>query len=469
MARIELFDLSCTCLDVEYNGKVKIDVETGDVDLLGLCEDTNLFIYRDGINIISVIDYLKGRALYEAGYTQFIHKDSYYGYWTSSDLFCNYKGRSNSFILKSYAKLFEGDGLYYIAWDFSTREYKIDDDTIIEYDAPSDFWSNCYYCEQCGHYCSYEAWNEDRNMCNDCARNIVIEGYCESHKHNEKPVLFDYTSDTKRVFHTCNDVKDFAGLGFELEIDCDHEREDNNDVARMLCASCGLNDDELRYARDGSLDYGFEIISQPHTLRAFWERSKEWENMLNYLVRKGYTSHDARTCGLHIHVSRVFFGKTKAKQDCAIAKIFSFYEDNWNDLARASRRNNFGYCEKNTYSLYAPTNSKYLKWKKSINGNGSHYVALNNSNRTTFEFRLGRGTLNPLSFFSWIDLTMTIAKNARRLTIQQIESNDIVSWLSGIRESTARYLFKRNAFRPQVIALYPSIAWENNYDDSNED
>jgi hypothetical protein len=61
---------------------------------------------------------------------------------------------------------------------------------------------------------------------------------------------------------------------------------------------------------------------------------------------------------------------------------------------------------------------------------------------------------------------LTITKNARRITINKVNSNDIVSWLGGIKESTAKYIYKRGAFRPAVLALYPSIEWETDLTDN---
>ncbi len=38
-------------------------------------------------------------------------------------------------------------------------------------------------------------------------------------------------------------------------------------------------------------------------------------------VSLGYRSHQACTCGLHIHISRLAFGRTAAQQEAAIARL----------------------------------------------------------------------------------------------------------------------------------------------------
>ena len=51
-----------------------------------------------------------------------------------------------------------------------------------------------------------------------------------------------------------------------------------------------------------------------------------------------YLSHQARTCGLHVHVNRTAFGETWEEQDEVIARILFFVENHWNELLRFSRR-----------------------------------------------------------------------------------------------------------------------------------
>lgn len=332
--------------------------------------------------------------------------------------------------------------------------------------APDWYWDDMHYCETCECYITDENYYGD-DMCIFCHEEDaneapvgVIEGYCDSHVH--KPVLFgEYESEEK-----------FQGLGFELEVDTtDDEDLDNYGTARHLCEECGLEENEMHYAHDGSLNYGFECISQPHTVKAFWDNAPKWRKMLSYLSSRGYESHNPGTCGLHVHVSRTMFGDTVDEQDKAIAKVYVFFDENWDDLVKVSRRRDTGYCGPLSMNsvIARKKATKYNKWKENvkINKSQNHYVALNNGNKATFEYRLGRGTLNAWSFFSWIDLMLTVTKNAKRITVNKVNSNDIVSWLGGIRESTAKYIYKRGAFRQAVLTLYPSIEWETDLTDNS--
>ena len=349
------------------------------------------------------------------------------------------------------------------------------DDGSLSMDYVTDGWrdSHCY-CEHCDAYLEDDDDYVGNDTCRWCDEEDddedIIEGYSDSHKHNNHPVFFGGDSGDKTL-------DSFSGMGFELEVDSKDEdfgESYNEETARNLCDEAGLDENEMRYAHDGSLNYGFECISQPHTVEDFWAKTKKWEKMLKYLLSRGYRSHDPGTCGLHVHVSRNMFGKTETVQDTAIAKVYTFYDENWDDLVKVSRRKEFGYCGKNSLSISqkcdAERTGKFKQWKERSKASASknHYVALNNSGRFTFEYRLARGTLNTWSFFSWIDLTLTITRNARRITIKQVETNDKVSWLSGITESTARYLYQRGAFKETVLALYPSITWSQDTRDTND-
>lgn len=446
--------------DIKYEGTVTITNGT-DINLHDILDDYDRKAIKDGIEFIYVKDILASTALYKAGYTDDIYQCYASGYYIHKDFMVRSENHQK-WICRDLAIHFNGD--YYIRSECGT--YRLKDsygntDTIT---APTLWWeTNTRECSVCGCRVKIEDWDEEKDCCRNCAENArapigVIEGYCNSHKH--KPVFFgDYESKDK-----------FVGMGFELEVDIrDYNDQDKYYTARNLCGESGLEENEMRFANDGSLsDYGFECISQPHTFKDFWDKSDKWRKMLKYLSSQGYVSHNAGCCGLHVHVSRNAFGSTKRIQDNAIAKVFTFFDDNWDDIVKVSRRRDFDYCEREYLPSYMAKPSKYEGWKKRCKDVSGHHTALNNGNKATFEYRLGRGTLNAWSFFSWIDFCLTITNNAKRITVEKVETNDVVSWLSGIRESTAKYMYKRGAFKSAVVALFPQIEWENDLVDESD-
>ena len=326
--------------------------------------------------------------------------------------------------------------------------------------------SDYYYCHSCGCWVSTDFWDYEYDCCLSCAeKNYVIEEYVISHQHNKNPHFFGA------------DAEGFKGIGFELEVETreDRNKREHSVYASKLIEASGLEEDEVRFAYDGSIPCGFEIISEPHTVKEFWKKTPQWEEMLKYLTRSKYISHDSGRCGLHVHVSRNLLGKTKEEQDSAISKIYAFFDENWDALVKISRRTHTEYCEKveipnSIQNCLQSKKEKLTEWKKAVVKNRywleGHHIALNNCNLNTFEFRLGRGTLNSWSYFSWIDLIITISNNSRRITNKKVETNDTVSWLAGIKESTAKYILKQGVFEGEMYALYPSLKWEKDTADS---
>lgn len=452
--------------DTRYSRTVKVNedksVDLGDLNTEGVVNYTDEHNCMS-FSVVLVSTALKGEALHKSGrFDDDVAQCYKTNLWLPKDeLVVTHDGQ---YLAKNLSRGFR-DECYYKG-DGSTETYRDGEGYRDSFWAPQWYWDDLYYCENCCCYVESPDYHGD-GWCEFCwteeHRHRVIESYGESHDHNSHPVLFGEYKDTEH----------FAGFGFELEVDTDEDNSGNNEgTAANLCSECGLEENEMRFAHDGSLNYGFECISEPHTVKDFWSKTDKWRKMLKYLSSNGYESHNPGTCGLHIHVSRNMLGNTASEQSSAIAKIYTFFDMNWDDLAKVSRRTDFGYCEKNRMSSNAKYNIKaknnYEKWRVDAGQRSqNHYVALNNGNRNTFEYRLGRGTLNAWSFFSWIDLILTITKNARRITVEKVETNDLISWLGGIKETTAKYIYKRGAFRSQMLTLYPNIEWETDLTDNS--
>ena len=302
----------------------------------------------------------------------------------------------------------------------------------------------------------------------------IISGY---HSNNTKQHMYGLLKD--------QDYKDFKGFGFELEVDKSdidggYKSLYNNLVAHAIIDNTGLEKDEVFFETDGSLDNGFEIISQPHTIDAFYEKTDSWKKMLDILSDATFKSHKAGTCGLHIHVSKAWFGSSERQQNFHIGKIYKFFDYYWTDLLKASRRDTSStyYCNKNNTSVKRQEENRRHKtenraWQAQAkydhdtrHDSESHHCALNNSNYGTFEIRLGRGTLNKASFFAWIDLVLTIVKNSSKGCNKLISARD---WLEGIKPSTAMYLLKRKSFTDAIKILHNDVyELYNNHTDSQD-
>lgn len=322
-----------------------------------------------------------------------------------------------------------------------------------------DLENNWYYCRHCDEYVEDNEWDYDNDCCYDCSDSLADGKIWDYHDHPRDEIPF-YGAD-----------KDgFVGGGFELEISGNPNSTSarcpyNQEFAEDLATSCGLEDGEIYFESDCSIGSGFEIISAPHTVKDFWDKQKAWADMLDACSRAGFKSHDAGCCGLHVHVSRGMFGP-KEKQNFNIAKVARLYTLRWDDFVKASRRKRLNYCRKVEFHkdygsavlVQGTDGARMFKSGLRYDAMG-HGVALNNSNSATFEYRLGRGTLNKVSFFAWIDLCFTLTKNSKKS--ERLLFSKQSEWLDGIREQTAKYLYNKGAFVSEVLELFPQLEWES--------
>lgn len=285
-----------------------------------------------------------------------------------------------------------------------------------------------HYCERCEEYVLEDYWDVDHGCCENCVAeedeetrytgsnsSLITSYHSSSHKYKKNK---DFVFGAEEPHN--NEL--FRGLGIELEVD------NGDDPAK--CAQ-QIEDNfpgHFVYEHDGSLgEYGFEIISKPHTIKAFYEI--DWENLLKLIKDCGYTSHDSGTCGLHIHISRNMFCLSPQGQAEVIAFVLKFYDLYWNDLLKLSRRKDTHYCQsiENLNSF-----ESYLRYAE---GSGeSRYKCINLENSNTVEFRLGRGTLKSASFLAWIDLNLTLVRNAHRIASNYSSFSDFPEEVSNPRE-----------------------------------
>lgn len=374
---------------------------------------------------------------------------------------------------------------------------------ILKTDAYYDVDNDKYYktkpvekiCPCCGKIYTEEGHTYMKDtvnitICNDCNHELDKRlNYDEQHYNGITGIISGYHSnDTKlHLYGLLKDqsAEDFKGFGFELEVDKsivsgDYKSLYNNIVAHAIIDNTGLEKDEVFFETDSSLDNGFEIISQPHTIAAFYEKTDSWKMMLDILSDATFKSHNASTCGLHIHVSKTWFGSSERQQNFRIGKIYKFFDAYWTDLVKASRRDTSStyFCDKNTTIIKRREENRRHKteshaWQAQAkydhdtrHDHDSHHRALNNSNYSTFEIRLGRGTLNKASFFAWIDLVLNIVKNSSKGCNKLISSRD---WLNGIKPSTAMYLLKRKSFIDAIKILHNDVyELYNNQTDSQD-
>jgi hypothetical protein len=296
-------------------------------------------------------------------------------------------------------------------------------------------------CERCGRYVFEDEvvlGDDGNDYCPTCAderRGERIleelleeeEGYEVDEEYEEYEEYYEvincYSFKPLPTFYLFPTEKTKGGrplfMGVELEIDGGGE---DHYYAELI-----LNEGYpgfLYAKRDGSLYNGFEIVSHPATL-AFHLIEAGWENVLKKALELGYTSHDNKRCGLHLHINRTFWGED---QEIGELKLLIFFERFWNEIVKFSRRTSSQiqrYC-----SRYE---TEDIESAKRQNGN-SRYFALNFQNDFTIEIRIFRGTLRLDTFFATLQFVYYLCHYLKEKSPHELQKTTWGSFVRGIPE-----------------------------------
>ena len=292
---------------------------------------------------------------------------------------------------------------------------------------------NRYYgtCEHCGHILPEEDLYMEENdemLCYDCHR-----------RHRSRYSINDYSYKPDPIFYG----SDTLFMGVELEID---EGGESDNQARKLLEIANAESERIYCKHDGSLNDGFEVVSHPMTLE-YHTKTMPWQAVLEKAKQLDYRSHQAKTCGLHVHVNRTAFGDDVAEQDEVIARILYFVEKHWDELRVASRRTAKQYAQWCNRIGYHHEPKDLLDTAKK-NYKSFRYVAVNLCNTDTVEFRLFRGTLRYNTFIATLQLVQRICDVAICLSDEEVQNMSWSTFVAGCVQypELALYLKERRIF-----------------------
>lgn len=230
-----------------------------------------------------------------------------------------------------------------------------------------------HQCEDCGGWCrDWDMRSDDNGIwvcdycydeswytCDNCGCLVRVDDvhtiddyyYCETcAEEMESATIHDYSYKPDPDFY--GKREDFAHgtplyMGVELEVDKGENPE-------KLAEELQNNVSEIYCKHDGSLEDGVEIVSHPCTL-AYHMDELNWEWIRKKCCEYGFTSHDAGTCGLHVHVNRDFFGNTQTEIDLNIAKavllVNRFWESHMIPFSRRTEEQLNHWASKNEITL----------------------------------------------------------------------------------------------------------------------
>lgn len=315
-------------------------------------------------------------------------------------------------------------------------------DTIWNEDNVGD--SNITLCQACydRHYgtcdcCGTVIYNDDifydddddHAYCQRCYEEHILNSSIKNYSYKPDPIFYG----------ECQ-----PHYGIEIEIDGGGENHDN---AKTLL-NIGNKDNEHIYIKhDGSLDDGMEIVSHPMTIN-YHLNNMCWYDIFSKALLLGYTSHQAKTCGLHIHINRSALGKSIEEQENTIGRILYFYEKFWTEILKFSRRTE--YQANRWASRYGGVLVNPKESLKSAKTAGlGRYVAVNLENHFTVEFRIFRGTLKYSTFAATLQFTDMLVSKAKSLSDEEFQTmtwDDFISSIGADKRNLIEYLKTRKLY-----------------------
>lgn len=329
-------------------------------------------------------------------------------------------------------------------------------------------------CDCCGGYYSRERiWAEDdyRAICDDCCYDYYVcndcgaivdaddaytgddgETYCNECIDDHRGARHDYSYKPYPDPHRL-DTEDRTALLYGVELETDHG-DDPDGLARKL-DRLGL---PIYCKHDGSLDDGVEIVTHPATLAYHMARMR-WDVITAYALRDNAESHNAGTCGLHVHVGRAQL-RTATRDSGDVADALTVLCCALHaPLTVLSRRSEstmqrWSAWNMTVYDLLPcddddAVRSALLTRLMHSDGRG-RYQAVNRQNCDTVELRIFRGTLKLTTIYATLQLVDTLVKYA--------QTHDMLAcmrttWADFTATIPANYVYIRNYIRDRGLSL----------------
>jgi hypothetical protein len=298
---------------------------------------------------------------------------------------------------------------------YMTETYR--DGTVCQECIDDHYTHSDYYSGWIRTNDSQTAYDEDGDevLILEGDRNFVYDDDREEYVHrNAVEQIIKPYHNSKSYFHPIlTDWTDRTGslMGVELEVEA-HSGEPNT-LARRIHETVNENVFGRRvfFERDGSLNNGFEIITQPMGLPMI---RSTFEFLKNQNLTRGLRSHRTTTCGLHVHVSR------QNLTNVQIARAVVFVNDPRNDafVTALARRYNTTFCqarEKQIDTAALP---------------GDRYEAVNLTGRHTIEFRIFRGSLKYEAVIAAAEFCHALLEYCKRepTSTTQLNARDFLAW-----------------------------------------
>ena len=297
----------------------------------------------------------------------------------------------------------------------------------------SDGYFFCDCCEEWFHNDNAVDINGGSSIyCNNCAANYSFycehceeyhpdDFYCEYYENNQENyaggLIRNYSYKPRPNFYGSSENGLF--FGFELEV------ESTGESLSIGAESVANHWGDFAYLKtDGSLQYGFEIVTHPFSFDYYREMNF---SILDTLRGQGFRSWDTSTCGFHIHISRKGFSSAGH-----LWRFANLILDNRSQWAKLAGRNGSSYAN---FDKSANKVGKILAHK----AYPERYVAVNLSNTETVEVRIFKGSLNQRRICSHIEAIYSAVEYTRNLTFADVSGGALAfdrfaGWVKSVGE-----------------------------------
>ena len=308
---------------------------------------------------------------------------------------------------------------------FDNEDMASDDCITVCQDCYDDNYFTCYNCDGIfsnddregydgDSYCTdcYDEIEQDEEDCEDCSgENYSMDDGRIIHSYGFKPY--------PKFKKTPREKESKLFYGIELEV---NEGGSNDVNARKVKK---LSDD-IYLKHDGTICTGFEIVSHPCTYN-YHLKKLPWKKIMKKCESMKYVSHKGRSCGMHIHVSKLWFGdKDNVERDEKLTNLLMLVNWNlWDEVFKFSRRTSNTIRWGKRYTNLTQPMGLLNEGKCGYRGSVNIYP------RNTVEFRFFRGTLDYTTFIANIQFIRVLCEMAislDRRSIEKIRWGDVLDY-----------------------------------------
>lgn len=267
-------------------------------------------------------------------------------------------------------------------------------------------------CNRCGSFFNRKIGIETRDgrmLCPECSKFEYVTPY---HRYYPKIEFFGNNRDNSVPY-----------LGLELEVDFGGETDKN---AKEIVKILNKNKIFGYCSHDGSLENGFEIITQPATMEYHNGIKHVYSAMMEKLKEMDYSSHNTTTCGLHIHFNRSFFGDSDTRN---LSKFIFLTEKFWKEIVVYSRRTEKR-MERYAKKISPIPINEYINVGNKSRSHDYHYYSVNIANEDTIELRTFKGTLNVDTLLATLQLVNNMAIMAKEKPLSELQNMKFEDFLT---------------------------------------